>query len=208
MARRRAMREQSQFVVGNRLYNGDNLAVLRGGEIPPESVDLIYLDPPFKSNRNYNTFYKEKSGRRSTAQEQAFLDTWTWNQAAMNAFHDSLDTAPMTVVQTLQAMRSMLGEGEVLAYLAMMAPRLVELHRVLKETGSLYLHCDPTSSHYLRALLDAVFGKRNFLNEIIWHYRKWPTGKYKFQRNHDVLFFYSKSESKERTFKSAIHGTR
>jgi DNA modification methylase len=200
MVARRASRVQTQFVTGNRLYNGDNLAVLRGGELAPESVDLIYLDPPFKSNKNYNTVFKEKSGRRSTAQEQVFLDTWTWNQAAMNAFHDSLDTAPWPVVQTLQAMRSMLGEGEILAYLAMMAPRLVELHRVLKDTGSLYLHCDPTSSHYLRALLDAVFGKTNFLNEVIWHYRKWPTGKYKFQRNHDVLFFYSKSESKERTF--------
>lgn len=200
MARRRAAREQSTlFYPTSRLYNGDNLSILRAGELKPESVDLIYLDPPFKSNRNYNAVFKEK-GRRSTAQEQAFTDTWTWNQAAMNAFHDALDSAPIPVVQTLQAMRSMLGEGEVLAYVSMMAPRLVELHRVLKETGSLYLHCDPTSSHYLRALLDAVFGRKNFLNEIIWHYKKWPTGKYAFQRNHDVLLFYSKSESRERTF--------
>ena len=207
MAQRRAAREQSRMAVGNRLYNGDNLAILRGGEIPPESIDLIYLDPPFKSNRDYNVSIKDKKGGKSDAQMKAFLDTWKWDQVAMNAYHDTLDTAPIPVVRAMQALRSIVGEEDMLAYLSMMAPRLVELHRVLKPTGSLYLHCDPTASHYLRVLLDAVFGPTNFLNEIIWHYKKWPTGKYKFQRNHDVVLFYAKSNSKARTF-NQIHMPR
>lgn len=192
MARRRAARGQSRLLVENRLYNGDNLAVLRGGEITPESVDLIYLDPPFKSDKDYNAIFKEPTGKRSAAQEHAFKDTWQWDTAAMNAFHDTIDTAPFPVMRTLQALRQIVGESNMLAYLSMMAPRLVELHRVLKPTGSMYLHCDPTASHYLKILMDAVFGKGNFRNEVIWWYRKWSKSKHHFLRNHDVLLFYGK----------------
>lgn len=185
MARRRTTRKQGQFVIGNRLYNGDNLAVLRGGEIPPESVDLIYLDPPFKSDKDYNAIFKDSWGKRSEAQEHAFKDTWQWDTEAMNAFHDAIDTSPVDVSITLQALRQIVGESNMLAYLSMMAPRLVELHRVLKHTGSIYLHCDPTASHYLKILMDSVFGKDNFRNEVIWWYRKWSKSKHHFLRNHD-----------------------
>lgn len=167
MARGRAAREQSQLF-GNRLYNGENLAVLRAGDINPESVDLIYLDPPFNSNRDYNTIFKEQSGLRPTVQQEAFKDTWAWNQNAMNAFHDTIETAPPRLVRTMLAFRSMIGENDMLAYLSMMAPRLVEMWKVLKGTGSIYLHCDRTASHYLKMLMDSVFEPVNFLNEITW----------------------------------------
>ncbi len=191
MARQRTAREQSQLF-GNRLYNGDNLAVLRSGEIAPGSIDLVYLDPPFNSKKDYNVIFKEPSGLRPVAQKQAFRDTWEWNVHAMNAFHDTLDSAPTPVVQAMQAFRSMLGENDILAYLSMMAPRLVELHRALKNTGSLYLHCDPTASHYLKLLLDAVFGAANFRNEVIWRYRRWTGSSRRFLKMHDVLLYYAK----------------
>lgn len=122
MAQRRTARDQNRLF-GNRLYNGDNLAVLRGGEINPETVDLIYLDPPFNSKKDYNIIFREPTGLRPTAQKQAFEDTWEWNAAALNAFHDTLDTAPANVVRAMQAFRSMIGESDLLAYLSMMAPR-------------------------------------------------------------------------------------
>lgn len=192
MARRGTTREQGQLF-GSRLYNGDNLAVLRGGEIPPESVDLVYLDPPFKSDKDYNQIFLEPTGRRSSAQRQAFKDTWEWDVHAMNAYHDAMDTAPISVVRTLQGLRSIVGESDMLAYLSMMAPRLVELHKVLKPTGSIYLHCDPTASHYLKLLMDSVFGTENFQNEIVWYYRGGGVSKKRWGRRHDTIFFYSKS---------------
>ena len=171
----------------NTLYCADNLTVLRD-HIGDESVDLVYLDPPFKSNQDYNA-----------AKTRAFSDTWEWNASSAASFQEIIDRGG-DVSLVMQALRSALGANDMLAYLSMMAPRLVELHRVLKPEGSIYLHCDPTASHYLKLLLDAIFGPQNFLNEIIWHYRKWPSGKYTFQRNHDVLLFYAKSNSRARVF--------
>lgn len=173
----------------NRLYFGDCLEVMRN-DIPDESVDLIYLDPPFNSKRLYNAFI-------GGAQWVAFDDTWRWSEA-VDDFHDVAGQPGFA--RTIEGLRLMLGEGPQLAYLSYMANRLVECHRVLKPTGSIYLHCDPTMSHYLKAVMDGVFGNQNFRNEIIWHYRKWSTGKYTFQRNHDVILFYSRSSDRHRTF--------
>jgi len=182
----------------NFLYYGDNLDILRR-YISDESVDLVYLDPPFKSDQNYNVLFQEQNGSRSAAQIHAFEDTWHWDQAAAKAYQEIVETGGR-VSQAMQAFRTFLGENDMMAYLAMMAPRLVELQRKLKLTGSIYLHCDPTASHYLKMLMDAVFGGINFCNEIVWHYRKWPAGKYTFQRNHDIILFYSKSQNRKRTF--------
>ena len=183
----------------NLLYYGDNLDILRR-YIKDESVDLIYLDPPFKSNQNYNVLFAERNGTRSSAQIKAFEDTWRWDQSAAEAYEEVASYGPQRVSQVMQSFRNFLGDSDMTAYLCMMAPRLVELHRVLKPTGSIYLHCDPTASHYLKLLMDGVFGAANLCNEIVWHYRKWPTGKYTFQRNHDVLLFYARSGSRDRAF--------
>lgn len=151
----------------NALYYGDNLAALRES-IATESVDLIYLDPPFNSNASYNVLFKAPSGEGSQAQIEAFEDTWHWNESAERAF-DEVVTGPHSDASImLKAMRSALGENDMMAYLAMMSVRLIELHRVLKPTGSLYLHCDPTASHYLKILLDGIFGPLGYRNEIIW----------------------------------------
>ena len=151
----------------NKLYYGDNLGVLRDS-IADESVDLIYLDPPFNSNASYNVLFKAPGGRRqSQAQIEAFDDTWHWNESAERAFDEVLTGGHSDAAIMLKAMRSALGENDMMAYLAMMAVRLIELHRVLKPTGSLYLHCDPMASHYLKILLDSVFGVGNFKNEIV-----------------------------------------
>jgi len=182
----------------NILYYGDNLDIIRR-YIKDESVELIYLDPPFKSDKDYNVLFAEQNGSRSAAQIKAFEDTWEWNTVAAAAYREIVERGGKPS-QVMQAFHKFLGETDMLAYLSMMAPRLVELRRVLKDTGSIYLHCDPTASHYLKLLMDAIFGAVNFKNEIIWHYRKWPSGKYTFQRNHDVLFFYSKTNNRKRTF--------
>lgn len=150
----------------NALVYGDNLDVLRR-YIPDESVDLVYLDPPFNSNANYNVLFKDKSGESSAAQIEAFGDTWHWDQVAAATMHEVL-RAGGPAAEALVAFERLLGTNDMLAYLAMMAARLVELRRVLKPTGSIYLHCDPTASHYLKVLMDAIFGARLFLNEIAW----------------------------------------
>ena len=173
----------------NRLYFGDCLEIM-AEYIQDESVDLIYLDPPFNSKRIYNAFI-------GGAQWVAFDDTWRWYEA-IDDFHAV--AGDVSLAPTMEGLRRVLGEGGELAYLSYMANRLRECQRVSKRTGSIYLHCDPTMSHYLKVVMDGIFGKRNFRNEVIWHYRKWSTGKYAFQRNHDVLFFYSRSGSGERTF--------
>ncbi len=183
----------------NQLYFGDNLDILRNN-VADASVDLIYLDPPFNSNANYNVLFQEKGGQQSAAQITAFEDTWHWSLDSESAYQDVVTNATGKLPDLLQAMRSFLGNNDMMAYLTMMAQRMVELHRVLKDTGSIYLHCDPTASHYLKLLMDSVFGSRNFRNEIIWHYRKWPTGKFTFQRNHDIILFYSRSQNRERVF--------
>jgi DNA modification methylase len=176
----------------NKLYYGDNLEVLRN-EIADESVDLIYLDPPFNSNAGYNVLFKSASGAGADASIEAFDDTWTWGDSAKEALMDIAKGTNRPLQVMMSAMHSAIGENPLMAYLAMMAVRLVELHRVLKPTGSLYLHCDPTASHYLKLVLDAVFGKESFRNEIVWlrHSARsvkqaiWP-------RLHDTIFFYAK----------------
>ena len=151
---------------GNTLYYGDNLDILRR-YIKDETVDLVYLDPPFNSNQDYNVLFAEKDGTRSAAQIRAFGDTWQWDQASARAYQEVVE-AGGKISQVMQAFHSYLGASDMLAYLAMMAPRLAELRRVLKPKGSIYLHCDPTASHYLKMLMDAIFGPRFFQNEIIW----------------------------------------
>lgn len=178
----------------NRLYYGDNLDVLRE-HIRGESVDLIYLDPPFNSNASYNLLFKSAASAEADASIQAFDDTWTWGEASNNALLDIARGTNRALQVMMRAMHDALGDSPLMAYLAMMAVRLVELHRVLRPTGSLYLHCDPTASHYLKLVLDAVFGPHNFRNEISWCYRKWAVSAGQFVRNHDVILFYSKSGS-------------
>src|SRR5580700_3385761 len=176
----------------NALYYGDNLPVLRE-HIKDESVDLIYLDPPFNSNASYNVLFKAPSGEGSQAQIEAFDDTWHWNESAERAF-DEVATGPHSdAAIMLKAMRSALGENDMMAYLAMMAVRLIELHRVLKPTGSLYLHCDPTASHYLKTLLDAIFGVENYRNEIVWKRTTTHSDSKTWSKVADVIFFYTKS---------------
>ena len=152
----------------NTLYYGDNLDILRQ-HVAAESVDLVYLDPPFNSNASYNVLFRERSGEESPAQIRAFTDTWEWTQETERTYELDIiqnPAVPATVKDMISAFRQFIGRNAMMAYLVMMAPRLVELHRVLKPTGSIYLHCDPTASHYLKLLMDAVFGNRNFRNEI------------------------------------------
>lgn len=176
----------------NKLFYGDNLDVLRE-HIATESVDLVYLDPPFNSNANYNILFKSKTGDGSDAQIEAFEDTWHWNDTAEDAFDQVIRSGNTAAAELLRAMRGFLGENDMMAYLAMMAIRLIELHRVLKQTGSLYLHCDPTASHYLKLLLDAVFGKERFLNEIIWRRTGSHSPRRSFGPVHDTILAYTKS---------------
>lgn len=190
-------------ITENTLFYGDNLPILRE-YIPDESIDLIYLDPPFNSNRTYNILFKQESGQDSEAQIAAFEDTWHWNQTAEETYHELVTAAPPNVGQMIGALRGFIGQNQMMAYLVMMAARLVELHRVLKPTGSLYLHCDPTASHYLKLILDIVFSSKDtFRNEIIWHYQRWPAKQKNFQRMHDVILFYSKAYRKN-TFNTLL----
>lgn len=150
------------------LYWGDNLDILRN-YVASESVDLIYLDPPFNSNRNYNVLFRENGKSESDAQIQAFTDTWHWSEQAELAYAELVEAnhVPQRVSDLIVAMRSFIGSNDVMAYLVMMTLRLLELHRVLKPTGSIYLHCDPTASHYLKVVMDTIWGPKNFRNEII-----------------------------------------
>ncbi len=177
---------------GNVLYYGDNLDILRR-YIEKESVDLIYLDPPFKSEQDYNVLFAEKNGSNSKSQIKAFEDTWIWDEAALEAYAEMVEHGPQKVSQTLQGFRTFLGPSDMLAYLSMMAPRLVELRRVLKPTGSIYLHCDPTASHYLKVLLDAVFGPVNFRNEIVWKRTSAHSDSGTCGKTHDILLLYTKT---------------
>ena len=178
----------------NQLYYGDNLDVLRKS-IADESVDLIYLDPPFNSNADYNALFRTPKGQQSAAQMEAFTDTWQWDDATSGqAVTEVKRSSYQDAAKMLDAMVGFLGKNALTAYLAMMAVRLVELHRVLKPTGSLYLHCDPTASHYLKILLDAVFGARNFRNEIVWQRYGSHNDSKVFGKVHDIVFFYSKGK--------------
>ena len=177
----------------NSLYFGDNLDILRG-HIPDDSVDLIYLDPPFNSKADYNILFKESTGERSKAQLTAFEDTWHWTEETERAFQEIVDAAPAHVVEMMGAFRQFVGLNDMMAYLTMMCVRLIELKRALKDTGTIYLHCDPTASHYLKVILDGVFGKKNFRNEIIWQrtLAKGLTSR-QLPNNHDVILCYQKT---------------
>lgn len=175
------------------LYFGDNLNILRE-HIKDESVDLIYLDPPFNSKRDYNLLFKTPKGHVSDAQITAFEDTWHWGDQAEREFAELLHQSNTSVADTIQALRRFLGENDVMAYLTMMANRLLEMRRVLKPMGSLYLHCDPTASHYLKIVLDAIFGVENFINEIVWRRQNAKGLAFtRFGSNHDILLKYDKS---------------
>lgn len=181
----------------NQLFYGDNLEVLRK-HIRDESVDLCYIDPPFNSKRNYNQIYNNV-GKEDQAQAQAFMDTWTWddhaNQGLAEIQDNYLGHFTGQSIDLISGLSKVLGKGSLLAYLVGMTLRIVEIHRVLKPTGSFYLHCDPTASHYLKIIIDAVFCTNggDFQNEIVWHYSGWNARlKDSFSKRHDVILFYSK----------------
>ncbi len=178
----------------NTLYFGNNLEILRR-YIPDESVDLIYLDPPFNSKATYNVLFHERDGTDSAAQITAFDDFWIWDKQAEETFRELVTSGPRSVAELVEALQQFLGRNDMMAYLTMMAVRLVELHRVLKPTGSLYLHCDPTASHYLKQVLDGVFGVGCFRNEIVWQ-RVAPKGHAytRFASAHDVILAYGKGD--------------
>lgn len=178
----------------NILYYGDNIGILRR-YIKDESVDLVYLDPPFKSNQDYNILFAEKNGAGSASQIKAFEDTWHWNLVASRAFEEVRESGGRAA-EAMVAFQKFLGNNDMLAYLSMMAPRLAELRRVLKPTGSIYLHCDPTASHYLKLLMDAVFRPMNFKNEIIWKRTSAHSDSHKYGSNVDILLYYTKSENR------------
>jgi len=176
----------------NELHYGDNLEVLRE-KIPDEVADLIYLDPPFNSSRSYNLLFKQVKGDPSPAQIHAFEDTWTWSPLLYDLFKADHRNAPL--FELVEALHHILGASEMMAYILMMAPRLLELHKKLKETGSLYLHCDPVASHYLKLILDVVFSPGGFRNEIIWKRTNARSTSGRWPRLHDTLLFYTKTSS-------------
>src|SRR5271165_3841286 len=184
---------------------GSRLSQMRlRDSIASDSVDLIYLDPPFNSQANYNVLFKAPSGQQSEAQIEAFEDTWHWNDHAENAFDEVMKSGNADVAELLRALRSFLKENDMMAYLTMMAIRLLELHRVLKPTGSLYLHCDPTASHYLKIVLDGVFGKENYRSEISWKRSStksdFAQGAKNWPRIHDVILYYAKNVNNLKVF--------
>lgn len=188
----------------NTLYYGDNLEVLRK-HVKDESVDLCYIDPPFNSKRNYNQIYNN-IGSEDRAQAQAFVDTWVWDEHAIRGYDEILanDAGRFTgkAVELIKGLHSVLGNGSLLAYLVSMTLRMTEIQRVLRPSGSFYLHCDPTASHYLKLILDAVFlaHRGQFQNEIVWCYTIGGKSKKRFGRKHDVIFFYTKSNDDSHTF--------
>ena len=184
----------------NTLYYGDNLKILRK-YIPDESVDLIYLDPPFNSKRAYNIIFKDEEGKYPPSQIEAFDDTWQWGDDTAEAMWElSKPPYPAELYRTLGAFEKALGRSNMMAYLVMMAIRLLELKRVLKKTGSIYLHCDPTASHYLKIVMDQVFGVKKFVAEIIWHYAWGVRTKRKWNWKHDIILMYSKGSKKDFVF--------
>ncbi len=179
----------------NRLYFGDNLDILRR-QVPDSSVDLVYLDPPFNSNATYNVLFKEKSGAESAAQITAFEDTWQWSSEPEAVYREIVGSGPRKLADLMQALVAFLGRNDMMAYLVMMAIRLVELYRVLKPTGSIYLHCDSTAAHYLKLVMDAVFDVRNFKNEITWKRTSAHSnvGR-RYATVQDRLLFYGKTDA-------------
>lgn len=173
----------------NKLCFGDNLPILRE-HVADESVDLIYLDPPFNSKATYSTLFKERSGTVAATQTVAFKDFWRWDTEAEKTYYEIITSSPQRIANLTQALRTFLGQSNMLAYLTMMAIRLVELHRVLKPTGSIYLHCDPTASHYLKLVMDAVFGANHYRNEIVWKRTSGHSNAVRCGRVHDVILMY------------------
>jgi DNA modification methylase len=180
----------------NKLYFGDNLKILRD-YVADASVDLIYLDPPFNSSATYNVLFKEKSGEESAAQIMAFEDTWGWGLEPEAVYKQIVTSGPRKLADLMQALLAFLGRNDMMAYLVMMAIRLVELHRVLKPTGSIYLHCDPTASHYLKLVMDGIFGPDKFRNEVIWQRTSAHNDPSRYGRVHDILLFYARGDGHE-----------
>lgn len=178
----------------NQLYFGDNLLVLRES-IKDESIDLVYLDPPFNSKANYNVLFKSPRGQQSPAQITAFEDSWHWGEQAEGEFNELLHGPNTDTAEMVAALRKFLGENDMMAYLTMMASRLIEMHRALKLTGSLYLHCDPTASHYLKIVLDGIFGPAQFRNEIVWRRANAHNDPKRYGRITDSIFYYSKGDN-------------
>lgn len=178
------------------LIRGDNLEAMRG--FPHQCIDLIATDPPFNSKRNYFVPYKDDMGHKPDVLIQAFSDTWNWGDTAEQAYNELLIDAGGKVADTISGLRQFLHDTPIMAYLVMMATRIVEMHRILKDTGTLYLHCDPTASHYLKIVLDSVFDVSNFGNEIVWCYKSGGAGKGGFAKKHDTIFRYPKTD--KRTF--------
>jgi len=185
-----------KVITTNTLFYGDNLPILRE-YIADDSIDLIYLDPPFNSNRSYNVLFKDESGQEAESQITVFDDTWHWSRSAEETYHGLVTQAPERVGTMIGALHQFIGRNQVMAYLVMMAARLVELHRVLKPTGSLYLHCDPMASHYLKVVLDTIFGVMSYRNEIAWKrssaHSDTRQGMRRYGRIRDILLFYTKT---------------
>jgi adenine specific DNA methylase Mod len=184
---------------GNKLYYGDNLDILRNRDyFPNECVDLIDLDPPFNSKRDYNILFRDESGRESDAQIMAFGDTWHWGSSAERIYNDLVTDSPENLARTIGALYHILDRNQLFAYLVMMAARLAELHRVLKPTGSLFLHCDNTAGHYIKILLDCIFGKDKMVNQITWKrssaHSDAKQGAKHMGRITDVIFWYAKTD--------------
>lgn len=183
----------------NTLYHGDCLEVMQHWENHLSGVvDLIYLDPPFNSHANYNVLYgKDQKGKPLDEQAQftAFKDTWYWSDEAAERVNNLSNAIGHPAYKAIRGLAEMLPQSGMLAYLSYMAERIAVMHRILKDSGSLYLHCDPTASHYLKAILDATFGGGNFQNEIIWYYKNASRGKKRWAKSHDTILFYSKSEN-------------
>jgi site-specific DNA-methyltransferase (adenine-specific) len=182
----------------NILYYGDNLDILRR-YVADESIDLVYLDPPFNSNATYNVLFAEHHGEQAASQIKAFEDTWTWDLSAEWSYKNTVEAGGQ-VSKALQAFHTLLGPSNMLAYLAMMAPRLMELRRVLKPSGSIYLHCDPTASHYLKLLMDAVFGPRAFRSEITWKRAYAHSDSHDWSAVSDALLYYVRDEASDFTW--------
>jgi len=174
------------------LYFGDNLEIIEKF-FPDDFFDLIYLDPPFNSNRDYNILFEEK-GIVSSAQIRAFEDTWEWTQSTLDLFNALKNNTNPEIAILIQSLSEFVGQNQMMAYLVNMTARIIPLYRVLKKTGTIYLHCDPTASHYLKIILDVIFGKKNYRNEIIWCYAGGGIPKKDFPRKHDVIFRYTKSD--------------
>ncbi len=183
-----------QPMTENTLYYGDNLSVLRD-HIPTDSVDLLYLDPPFNSNRSYNVLFRDDAGTESEAQIEAFTDTWHWGEVAEDTYKEIVEHTQSHISELIVAMRRFVGSNQMMAYLVMMTVRLVELHRVLKPTGSIYLHCDPVAVHYLKIVMDTIFGVENYRNMIVWKRTSAHSDAKGYGDNYDTILFYTKGKT-------------